>query len=54
MDTVNIYLSSLRCIYFIRQPSPPLVMLHVADFQYLVFFISFLQFVTDVTSVVMF
>lgn len=51
MDTVNIYLSSLRYIYFIRQPSPPLVTLHVADFQYLVFLILFLHFVTDVTSV---
>jgi hypothetical protein len=41
-------------LYFMHQPSPSLVMLHVADFQYLIFLISFLQFVTDVTSVVMF
>jgi len=54
MYTVNIYLSSLCCIYILSINPPPLDMLHVAVFQYLMFFIYFLQFVTDVTSVDMF
>jgi len=37
MDIVNLHLFSLRCIYFIHQPSPSLVVLHVADLQYLMF-----------------
>ena len=49
-----IFVSRGITVYILSINPPPLDMLHVAGLQYLMFLISFLQFVTDVTSVDMF